>query len=178
MDKFFILLFAVLVGCGAASPTKVVVPLTLSATVPTPSVAKNSVGVEWRVPSRDAVREGVDSNRMLLIFFSQEWCSWCHNLLETMNDPYLSAFINENYIPVLIEGADDDFVKQILGKEEVTYPTLLILSPQGEEVVVITGAGTATVPQVTAALKKVLQIKHEKDVKSNPVQENKSACSR
>ena len=178
-----ILLFVAMMFLMACSPSSNKIPakepshkeMLFASHVKTPVGQTKSKVVEWREASADAIREGIDSNRLILVFFSQEWCGWCHKLLATMNDPSLAAFINESFIPVLIDGADEDFVKQVLDTDSVTYPTLLFLSPQGETVVVINGAGSATVLQVRAALEKVIQIRHEKNIERSPIQENKSA---
>ena len=176
MIKPFILLSAsILLGCGPSNPPPQR-PLFDKTTVQMEEAVPQTV--QWRKPSTDAIKESIDKNRYMLVLFSQDWCRYCRQLKKTMDTPQVAEFINKNFVPVEIDGAEDDLVKEVTGQTSVSYPTVVFMSPEKEIVAVIEGAGAAEPGDVLKGLMKVLEMKQTKQHAVPEVQKNQQADAR
>lgn len=181
MNKFLLMVSMVLtLSCGGPA-RQALHPLKdkyVSYIAPTlPVEPKISTHVEWRKPSKDTIKEGVDRDKYILILFTQSWCGWCKELLKTMDTPEVAVFINTNFVPVLIEGADDEIVKEALGKDEVSYPTVVFISPQKELTVQMEGLGSSSPRELMMGLMKVLEIKEQRDLQRGKKEKEESTTS-
>ena len=82
----------------------------------------------------DALELARQENKPLFLYWGAEWCPPCHHLKTTVfRTPGFVAKSRE-FIPVYLDG--DDERAQILGEElgVVGYPTVLIFSPAGDEI--------------------------------------------
>jgi len=82
----------------------------------------------------DAFELALQENKPLFLYWGAEWCPPCHHLKATVfRTPEFVAKSRE-FIPVYLDG--DDERAQILGEElgAVSYPTVLIFSPGGDEI--------------------------------------------
>lgn len=82
----------------------------------------------------DAFELARQENKPLFLYWGAEWCPPCHHLKATVfRTPEFVAKSRE-FIPVYLDG--DDERAQILGEElgAVSYPTVLIFSPGGDEI--------------------------------------------
>jgi thiol-disulfide isomerase/thioredoxin len=73
-------------------------------------------------------------NKPLFLYWGAEWCPPCHHLKTTVFRAPEFIAISREFVPVYLDG--DDERAQILGEElgVVGYPTVLIFSPGGKEI--------------------------------------------
>jgi thioredoxin-like negative regulator of GroEL len=74
-------------------------------------------------------RQAVSDNKPMLLFFTAEWCQFCHQMAdEAFTHPQVVS-LSEHFVCVLI---DADSEPDICRQFEVTgYPTIQFLSPRG-----------------------------------------------
>jgi thioredoxin-related protein len=91
-----------------------------------------TASIQWRADWDAAREEAKQTGRALLLELYLEGCPHCRRLdLETHTDGKVAAALNEQFIPVRLEGRGHmDVVKQL----NVTgAPTTLIFSAEGKE---------------------------------------------
>ncbi len=94
--------------------------------------------VQWRSWGPDALAEARAQDKPVLLSLGYAGCHWCHVMArESFADPEVAAFINENFIPVLVdrdERPDVDMLYQgaagIMGHPG-GWPLNIFLSPDG-----------------------------------------------
>jgi uncharacterized protein YyaL (SSP411 family) len=94
--------------------------------------------VQWRAWGPDALAEAKAQDKAVLLSLGYAGCHWCHVMArESFADPEVAAFINENFIPVLVdrdERPDIDMLYQgaagIMGHSG-GWPLNIFLSPDG-----------------------------------------------
>jgi uncharacterized protein YyaL (SSP411 family) len=94
--------------------------------------------VQWRNWGPDALAEAEAQGKAVLLSLGYAGCHWCHVMArESFADPDLAAFINENFIPVLVdrdERPDVDMLYQgaagIMGHAG-GWPLNIFLRPDG-----------------------------------------------
>lgn len=94
--------------------------------------------VQWRAWGPEALAEAKAQDKALLVSLGYNGCHWCHVMArESFADPEVAAFINENYIPVLVdrdERPDVDMLYQgaagIMGHAG-GWPLNIFLRPDG-----------------------------------------------
>ncbi|HEY1878237.1 MAG TPA: thioredoxin domain-containing protein [Rhizomicrobium sp.] len=94
--------------------------------------------VQWRAWGPDALAEARAEGKAVLLSLGYAGCHWCHVMArESFSDPEVAAFINENFIPVLVdrdERPDIDMLYQgaagIMGHSG-GWPLNIFLSPDG-----------------------------------------------
>jgi uncharacterized protein YyaL (SSP411 family) len=94
--------------------------------------------VQWRSWGPDALAEAKAQDKAVLLSLGYGGCHWCHVMArESFADPEVAAFINENYIPVLVdrdERPDVDMLYQgaagIMGHAG-GWPLNVFLMPDG-----------------------------------------------
>ena len=60
--------------------------------------------VQWRAWGPDAMAEAKAKDRPILLSLGYAGCHWCHVMArESFADAEIAAFINENFIPVLVD---------------------------------------------------------------------------
>jgi len=101
-------------------------------------LSQKDVPVQWRVWGPEALAEAQAQDKAVLLSLGYAGCHWCHVMArESFSDPELAAFINETFIPVLVdrdERPDVDMLYQgaagIMGHGG-GWPLNIFLSPQG-----------------------------------------------
>jgi len=94
--------------------------------------------VQWRSWGPEALAEAGKQDKAVLLSLGYGGCHWCHVMeRESFADPEIAAFINENYIPVLVdrdERPDVDMLYQgaagIMGHAG-GWPLNIFLRPDG-----------------------------------------------
>jgi uncharacterized protein len=94
--------------------------------------------IQWRAWGPDALAEAKAQDKAILLSLGYAGCHWCHVMArESFADPEVAAFINENFIPVLVdrdERPDIDMLYQgaagIMGHSG-GWPLNIFLSPDG-----------------------------------------------
>ncbi|NVK26889.1 MAG: thioredoxin family protein [Flavobacteriia bacterium] len=80
----------------------------------------------------EAVKQSKVEKKPLFIDFYTDWCVWC-KVQDSTNfvDPTISAFINENYIPVKLN-AESAGAEVALRFRPMGYPTVVVYDPNSE----------------------------------------------
>ena len=127
-----LLLSASLTACNQESTAEVAKPS---------DKVSHSKEVEWNRWTPAVFERAKKDNRLVLVDFSAEWCSFCKKMdLTTWRDPQVLAVINENYIPVKVE----DEVDSELAEKYRDYgrPAMIVLDADGKEIFKKTGYQT------------------------------------
>ncbi|MGL4669709.1 MAG: thioredoxin family protein [Methanobacteriaceae archaeon] len=100
-------------------------------------------GIKWQNNLDSAIEEAKSSNKKVLVYFEANWCSYCKQMNdETFTDSNVQKTINNNYIPVAIDGDENP---DLCSKYNVfSYPTIIILDPNGNKVDEIPGFRSAS----------------------------------
>lgn len=100
----------------------------------------------WEVDVDRALTRATKENQYVLVNFSGlQWCGWCKALeREVLSQPAFMDFARDNLICVLLDytssgrAVNKDYAEkhqELLGRYKVySFPTVLILNPQGEVV--------------------------------------------
>ncbi|MEO2018406.1 MAG: thioredoxin family protein [Fuerstiella sp.] len=103
-----------------------VVAVVLASAWPTTGMADH---VSWSPNVESALRTANATNRLVLMKFTAEWCGPCKKFeRETFSRPAVAQFVNQNFVPVLV---DIDKHKELAAHLKITsVPALLIVSPE------------------------------------------------
>jgi uncharacterized protein YyaL (SSP411 family) len=94
--------------------------------------------VPWKRWTPEAFAQAKQTNRLVLVDFSAEWCTFCKKMDKTTwRDPQVLAIIGKNYIPVRVE----DEVDTELAEKYRSYgrPAIVVLDADGKEIFKKTG---------------------------------------
>lgn len=84
--------------------------------------------ITWQKDYSAGVHESVASKKPMLIVVGTDWCGYCKKLFQqTLPNPSISALVNEQFIPVMIDADKHQELAQKLRVEGM--PTLLVVSP-------------------------------------------------
>jgi len=87
--------------------------------------------IRWHKDLKTAHRIAVQQSRPLLILFSASWCTFCHKLQrETLGEKPMVAFVEQKFVPLLLDYDKDKAVARILEVESL--PCTVVLSPQAD----------------------------------------------
>jgi thioredoxin-like negative regulator of GroEL len=107
--------------------------------IPTPPTPLRSSLVEWRADLPSAQKEAAASDRMVMIFFSAQWCQPC-GLMDRgpFAIPVFVKYLAQNFVPVKV---DDTTETSAVSKQFQIkgYPTLLFLTAAGDPIHEIVG---------------------------------------
>jgi thioredoxin-related protein len=93
--------------------------------------AAGAQDVRWRPDFNSARKEAAASGKPLLLDFGSENCMWCRKLdSTTFRDRTVVQLINENFVPVKVDGEREERIAQAVGVQ--AFPTLVIVSPEGK----------------------------------------------
>ena len=107
--------------------------------------------VKWRNDYSAARKEATETGRPLLLDFGTDACFWCKKLdATTFRDPKVVKLLNEQFIPVKLDGTKHPRMVETLKIDG--FPTLILALPDGK--VIGRHAGYADVAQFTALLSK------------------------
>lgn len=77
-------------------------------------------------------------NKPVLVDFYTDWCGWCKKLdAETYGNETVAALLNESFICLKVDA--EEHVDLAEEYDAFGYPTILFLSPDGEEIGRIAG---------------------------------------
>ncbi len=97
-------------------------------------LAAKSAGAEevrWRYDYSDARQEARQTGRPLLLDFSTEWCTHCKKLdVTTFRDPTVARTLNEQFIPVKLDGTREKRIVEALRIQ--AYPTIVLADADGK----------------------------------------------
>jgi len=100
--------------------------------------AETESKVKWLYDYDQALARAGDENKPILVDFYRDWCGWCKKLdAETYGNETVAAFLNESFICLKVDA--EEHVDLAEEYDVVGYPTILFLSPDGEEIGRIAG---------------------------------------
>lgn len=106
--------------------------------------------IKWHNDLKTAYRVARSQDKPLLILFSASWCTYCHKLIrESLGDKKMVAFVEEQFIPVLLDFDKDNKIAKVLEVESL--PCTIVLSPQADLLLQMNGF------QKTVAYRETLQ---------------------
>jgi len=100
--------------------------------------AKTETKVSWLYDYDQALARARDENKPILVDFYTDWCGWCKKLdAETYGNETVAALLNEGFVCLKVDA--EEHVDLAEEYNVVGYPTILFLSPDGEEIGRIVG---------------------------------------
>lgn len=123
MDTWRVLLFSCVAGCFS---------LPVLADEDHDNHEGHEHGIPWAESFEKALEQARTAKKPIMVDFEAEWCSWCKKLdRETFGDERVIRFVRENFVAVKV---DTDESPDLAKKYKVgALPTILFLSPEGEE---------------------------------------------
>lgn len=87
-------------------------------------------GIRWLPWNQRTFEAAQEMDKPALLSISAVWCYWCHVMDETTySDPGVARFVNENFVPVLV---DNDHRPDVNARYNVGgWPTTAFLTPHG-----------------------------------------------
>jgi tetratricopeptide (TPR) repeat protein len=97
-----------------------------------PSSARGQeAGIEWRFSYANARQEAKEKGRPLVLEFGRKTCYWCGVLdRDTLSHPTVIKTINDNFIPLKIDGDLEPKLVQALQID--AYPTVVLADADGK----------------------------------------------
>jgi thiol:disulfide interchange protein len=123
-----LLMLVALVACGEA-PSDVVPPASSIAAVS----AHGSAKLDWEHSWDSAFTRARSEDKPVLVTFEADWCVWCKKLESTTyRDTEVMSLIAGSLVPLALDV--DGSGKELSDEHAVeSLPTVLVLSPHGEE---------------------------------------------
>ncbi len=114
--------------------------------------AGNEKGIKFHHMSLEqAMAKAKKENKNIFIDIYATWCGPCKHLTKNVfPDKELGEFMNENFICLKLDGEKADGESLMYKHNLGAYPTMLFLSPEGEQLHKIEGATSAEVIQSEA----------------------------
>ena len=119
-------------------------PFCLAEEPSAPAPSQAEMSIPWAANLQKALGEAAQSNKPVLIDFEAEWCGWCKKLdRETYGDERVIRFVREHFVAVKV---DTEKEPEEAEKYNVRgLPTILFLSPDGVELLRLSGFRTPEV---------------------------------
>lgn len=93
--------------------------------------AAQGTGIQWRHNYATARQEAKEKGRPLVLEFGRKNCHWCDVLdRDTLSHPTIIKTINENFIPLKVDG--DLEPKLVQGLQIDAYPTVILADADGK----------------------------------------------
>ena len=132
-------------ACGKpADPAKAAAPAAVApATTPTAS-AHADAGIDWREASNDdqidaAFAAARDANKPVFVYWGAKWCPPCNQVKATLFNRQDFIERSRGFVPVYVDG-DSPGAQKIGARFHVSgYPTMVLFTPQGQEVTRLPG---------------------------------------
>jgi len=100
--------------------------------------AETESKVKWLYDYDQALVRARYENKPILVYFYTDWCGWCKKLdAETYGNETVAALLNESFISLKVDA--EEHVDLAEEYDVVGYPTIVFLSPDGEEIGRIVG---------------------------------------
>ncbi len=128
---------------AVAAMTVTASPAT-SATSATPTSTHADSGIAWKYASTDpevdaAFAEGKAANKPLFVYWGAKWCPPCNQVKATLFNRQDFIARSRAFVPVYVDG-DSPGAQKIGARFHVSgYPTMVLFSPQGQEVTRLPG---------------------------------------
>jgi thiol:disulfide interchange protein DsbD len=107
-------------------------------------IANNDLTLSWETDYQEARDKALSENKLLLLDFTAQWCTLCKQLENTFfRLPAITAELAQVVIPTKIDCTDtqDTQCKKLCAKYSVMgYPTILLIEPQSESIVMQWGS--------------------------------------
>jgi len=106
--------------------------------------------VNWVYDYENARDQSRSEGKPLLIYFHTGWCSWCRKLeRETYSNDEVASLLNDNFICLKINA--EEHPNLMTSYRIPGYPTVLFVSPEGEEMGRIMGYNPPDIFMVMAS---------------------------
>jgi thioredoxin-like negative regulator of GroEL len=154
----FPLSMLLLVACSRPAdpaPTAATPPVASAIVVPAPLGPGSSKGIGWHMASTDAEVDAAFTRarseaKPLLLYWGAEWCPPCNQLKATLFNRQDFIERTRAFVPVYIDG-DQPGAQKLGARFKVRgYPTMVVLTPAGQEVTRLPGEVDAQ--QITQVL--------------------------
>lgn len=120
--------------CQLVGSTLVLGSLTNLGLAETPRIplpGSSGTKVKWQKSLKSAQRMAIQQDKPIMIVFGATWCTYCHKLeRETLGDRRMAAYVDREFIPVLLDYNKDSKVAEILEVERL--PCTIILTPEAD----------------------------------------------
>ncbi|MEX1232630.1 MAG: thioredoxin family protein [Planctomycetaceae bacterium] len=94
--------------------------------------------IHWRKDMKVAYKESQATGKPMFVQFTAGWCGYCKKMEQsTFSDPQVIEFINQTFIPLMIDKERNEKFAQAVGIEGL--PTTVVISPQLEMTEKLTG---------------------------------------
>jgi thiol-disulfide isomerase/thioredoxin len=98
-----------------------------------------TAGIHWQTNPEQAFEEAHSSGRLVMLYWTAEWCPPCHDLKENVFPKRSFVEKSRLFVPVYLDG--DQPHAQTWGEKlgVFGYPTLVVLNSDGKEIVRVSG---------------------------------------
>lgn len=87
--------------------------------------------IQWRRDMKQAYHDAQATGKPMFVQFTADWCGFCTKMDQsTFQDPQIAAFINETFIPLLVDKDKNEKFARAVGIRGL--PTTVIISSQLE----------------------------------------------
>ncbi|MDZ4821312.1 MAG: protein disulfide isomerase family protein [Planctomycetota bacterium] len=119
-----------------------------------PAHAANARGnLRFEKTFDEGARLAVETNRPMLLFFTAEWCHFCHQLAQEAFTDAEVTLLSQRFVCVMI---DADSQPEICRKFHVqSFPTIQFVTPGGHVLSRVTGKRPG--PEIVQAMQQALQ---------------------
>lgn len=113
-------------------------------------------GIPWRTNLKAAAKESKQTEKMMLLKVTADWCFYCKKMKKSFNQKSVAKQINDCFVPVLVNADKHPKLVEAIGVEGL--PTTVILTSNYKIVKKITGYKNAT--DLKRELEKFCQANH------------------
>ncbi len=119
--------------------------------------------IQWQTDLNEAHQNSVLENKPMLIVFDADWCQYCEKMNDkTFSDSSVVNYINNKFIPVRLELADNARVAEILEIERI--PCTIALSPRADLLGRVVGYINTVQYRETLGRVRALQVRVERQL--------------
>lgn len=119
--------------------------------------------IQWQTDLNEAHKQAVLENRPMLLVFDADWCKYCDKMDEaTFKDSSVATYVNEKFVPVHLDLADNMKIAEILEIERI--PCTIALSPRADLLGRVVGYVNTVQYRETLARVRALQARVEREL--------------
>ncbi len=112
--------------------------LLISSQEATAQFWKRDQPLVWSTPSRDAIQSAIDLNKLVLLYFETSHCTYCRKLERlTWADETVQKALSDSYVPLKVDV--EQFEQLAVDLHVRSFPTVIVMTPQGKELSRTTG---------------------------------------